>query len=291
MAKKKEEVASDNSLSDFDRMINEQFAEVKDMSKEETAVKSFIDTGNYALNYACSKKLRGGIPVGRISSFWGRSGTGKSLLMAGLCKDQQIDRVFVLSGEGGGITEELFDFIGAPKEKVRYIPVSTTGNYRINKENGKIEEVADKDMPDKLDTPAYIYKRGAILLMKMILNQLEYSGNKTKVLILLDSISILKSVRAFSGGCFVAGTLVDTDKGKIPIEEVKKGDSVLTHLNSYNKVLEAKSFEKEIYELEINGEKIETTAEHPFLIKRDEKLQWVEAQNLNTTDEVMSLTV
>jgi RecA/RadA recombinase len=199
MAKKKEEAVSDNSLSDFDRMINEQFTEIKDMSKEETAVKSFIDTGNYALNYACSKKLRGGIPVGRISSFWGRSGTGKSLLMAGLCKDQQIDRVFVLSGEGGGITEELFDFIGAPKEKVRYIPVSTTGNYRINKENGKIEEVADKDMPDKLDTPTYIYKRGAILLIKMILNQLEYSGNKTKVLILLDSISILKSVRAFSG--------------------------------------------------------------------------------------------
>lgn len=37
--------------------------------------------------------------------------------------------------------------------------------------------------------------------------------------------------------CFVAGTLVMTDKGMFPIEEIKVGDKVLTHTGTFKKVL------------------------------------------------------
>ena len=43
----------------------------------------------------------------------------------------------------------------------------------------------------------------------------------------------------YSSPCFVAGTLVLTDRGYIPIEDVKVGDKVLTHQNRYQKVLRA----------------------------------------------------
>jgi len=41
----------------------------------------------------------------------------------------------------------------------------------------------------------------------------------------------------YSSPCFVAGTLVNTKRGIIPIEEVRVGDMVLTHTNRYQKVL------------------------------------------------------
>ena len=37
---------------------------------------------------------------------------------------------------------------------------------------------------------------------------------------------------------FKSGTLITTDKGLIPIENLKVGDLVLTHTNKYQKILE-----------------------------------------------------
>ena len=36
--------------------------------------------------------------------------------------------------------------------------------------------------------------------------------------------------------CFVSGTIIDTDKGHRPIEEITVGDYVLTHTNQYKRV-------------------------------------------------------
>lgn len=53
-----------------------------------------------------------------------------------------------------------------------------------------------------------------------------------------------------TGGCFVAGTLVHTDKGLVPIQDVKVGDKVLSKSEndpndelSYQKIIETHKFE------------------------------------------------
>lgn len=199
MAKKNEEVKTKTSFSELDELIGSEFSELVDISKVDNDVKNWFSLGNYALNYACSKRLRGAIPSGRISSFWGLSSTGKSLLMAGLAKDPQVDMVVVLSCEGGGISRSIFDFIGAPIDKVRYLPVTTFTNYRVSKEKGDIEEVSDKDMPEKLDTDKYIYHKGLINIMKKFIAQIEYKKVNSNIVILLDSIANVKSVREFTG--------------------------------------------------------------------------------------------
>lgn len=202
MAKKKieeiEETAK-TSFSDLDILIGEEFSDMIDISKVDNNVKDWFSLGNYALNYACSKRLTGAVPSGRITSFWGQSSTGKSLLMAQLAKDDNVDMVVVLSCEGGGISRSIFEFIGAPIEKVRYLPVSTFTNYKVSKENGKIEEVVDKDMPANLDTEKYAYHKGLISIIKKFISQIEHKGVKSNIVILLDSISNVKSVRELSG--------------------------------------------------------------------------------------------
>lgn len=97
--------------------------------------------------------------------------------------------------------------------------------------------------------------------------------------------------------CFVAGTLVLTDKGYQPIETIPQGTLVLTHTNTYKKVKVAmkKLRADNIYQLETyQSPATYLTAEHPVYVRT--KLQngelrtpeWVEAQNL-TTDHLVGI--
>lgn len=73
----------------------------------------------------------------------------------------------------------------------------------------------------------------------------------------------------FGAPCFVAGTLITTKEGYKPIEEVKKGDFVLTHKNRYKEVLTTmKSIKKGIYTLQVQGiPDTECTGNHRFYVR------------------------
>ena len=87
----------------------------------------------------------------------------------------------------------------------------------------------------------------------------------------------LKPFNMICGGspCFVEGTLVLTDNGYIPIEQVKVGDKVLSHTNKYNAV--SKTMINETKSLVRIGqspsESIYCTPEHPFYTRR-KYLKW-----------------
>ena len=92
-------------------------------------------------------------------------------------------------------------------------------------------------------------------------------------------------------GCLKKGTLVKTDKGFLPIEEIKKGDLVVTPYG-LRKVLEArKTGVKNIVELIFsNGMRLECTPEHRvFCYSKDGKTYWQEASKLTSKDFVCIL--
>ena len=189
--------SSGNALDD---LIADEFAEMRDLSKEDDSVSDFLDTGNYSLNYICSKRLDGAIPMHRITSLYGRSQTGKSLLIANINKDPRIKRTIIFESEGGGNCRSLFEFVQSPYEKVRIVPIQTFTSYKISKKDGKIEEVSEKELPAKLENDNYIFKRGLISSIKGILNRLIYNHNEEEILLAIDSLGNVKSVRQLSGG-------------------------------------------------------------------------------------------
>lgn len=297
MAKKTEE----KNTSVFDDFIESEFTEIEDLSKQDdSGVDYWVDTGNYALNYAISKKFHGGYPGGRITNLYGLSGTGKSMLPAIASKAKkwdapdldEFDAVFLIDSEGGGTGRSLFNFVNAPINKVHYVTIGTLDSYRTDKKTGKSEAVSDKEVPAKLDTPTYIYHRGLICFLKRLIYAMEYNNLKERILIIVDSISNIKSFRAaVDGSCFTGNTLVLTKDGLKKIENIKKGELVLTHLGSYKRVEENKKFtdkNKKII-LTVNGKKIETTPEHPFLTKRDGKFCWIPASELTTEDKLYKM--
>jgi len=93
-----------------------------------------------------------------------------------------------------------------------------------------------------------------------------------------ENFAIAKSMDGIKAGCkggacFVEGTLVNTpDRGLIPIEKIRKGQNVFAYDHKINEVVESKvinTFERmwsTILEIEINGDVVMTTEEHPFYI-------------------------
>jgi len=198
---KKEEKDTNNIFSDLDNLINTQFKDVIDLSKVDGKVKTWYDSGIYSLNYAMSRNLRRGIPGGRVTSFSGLQGSGKSLLSATIMRDPQLDMIILLETEGGGNAKELIEFAGVDINKVRILKAHTFGNYKINKKNNKVEEVADNKFPVKIDTPDYHYVEGATRLLKKMVNALQFNVKlkEAKILIILDSLGNLQTVREFGG--------------------------------------------------------------------------------------------
>jgi hypothetical protein len=89
------------------------------------------------------------------------------------------------------------------------------------------------------------------------------------------------------GKCFVAGTLIHTPDGPRPIEEIRIGDKVWAHdlVTGRDELqLVVETFVRhttELFHLTINGERVSTTAEHPFMVAGR---GWVDAAFLKTGD-------
>ena len=93
--------------------------------------------------------------------------------------------------------------------------------------------------------------------------------------------------------CFRKGTLITTKNGLKPIEEIKKGDYVLTHNNRYKEVVVPMvNPAKEIYSLKVE-EVIETfvTPEHPIRVKesRESEPKWIKVKDLDKEKHFVQL--
>ena len=114
----------------------------------------------------------------------------------------------------------------------------------------------------------------------------------------------VEPVDVLCGGspCFPAGTLVETEEGARPIEEVRVGDMVRTHLGRYQRVTAVGGYyADDVLELRIMGApRFQVTPNHPFYVREEKKRRnpftskrwksrfsdpkWVKAGDLCTTD-------
>lgn len=102
----------------------------------------------------------------------------------------------------------------------------------------------------------------------------------------------------YSFPCFIEGTLVLTSNGYKPIEDITENDYVLTHTNTYQKVVKPMVNEaNHIYKLStMASEDLFVTEEHPFYVRKRErkwnnerrsydrvfhKPEWIKAKDLD----------
>ena len=131
---------------------------------------------------------------------------------------------------------------------------------------------------------AQSFKEGKIIqgIYRMILSLISFVGAGKSY------GEALKTADAINNGstCFVAGTLVLTDDGEKPIEDIEVGDHVYasdpeTGENAYKEVLNVFIRQSNIIiHVFVNGEEIETTPTHPFWVENE----WVTADKLKAGD-------
>lgn len=91
-------------------------------------------------------------------------------------------------------------------------------------------------------------------------------------------------------GCFVAGNLIATQRGFVPIEYVNNSDRLLTHTGNYQKqTARVREYSGPVFDIFIPGRlPIKgVTPEHPFLaLQPDGEYCWTKAQDLRISDEL-----
>lgn len=78
--------------------------------------------------------------------------------------------------------------------------------------------------------------------------------------------------------CYLAGTLIETAKGKVPIQELEKGESIAVY---HNKKI---TFSK-LNKLRVNTTQIKTKDDLPIIIKKDAIAENIPSQDLYVTNE------
>jgi deoxycytidylate deaminase len=96
-------------------------------------------------------------------------------------------------------------------------------------------------------------------------------------------------------GCFVAGSKVMTERGPVRIDAVRVGEKVLTHRDRFRAVTEVFRHQHvgplvKVFLETRNGLNLErrktATPEHPFLVRRQNEIDWVKAGELRVGDEI-----
>lgn len=115
-------------LKDVLKNINKSTGAQSIIDSTYADVKDFLDTGSYALNRVLTGDIHKGFPVGRISTLFGQSGSGKSLIAATTAalalKNNKVDVVYIFDSEGGTLVN-VFKQHGVDMSKVNHIPVAS----------------------------------------------------------------------------------------------------------------------------------------------------------------------
>lgn len=91
----------------------------------------------------------------------------------------------------------------------------------------------------------------------------------------------------YSFPCVLRGEKIKTQSGYKNVEDIIVGDYVLTHTNTYKKVIKTMTRKKQgYYIIKYLGGKVLLTDEHPLYIYRDKTFQWVKVKDLKLTDYV-----
>lgn len=151
-----------------EELLNSSYADVKD----------YLDTGSFALNRVLTGDIYKGFPVGRISTLFGQSGSGKSLIAATTAalalKNNKVDVVYIFDSEGGTLVN-VFKQHGVDMSKVNHIPVASVEQCSVKMlqvydmlVKARQEYLADPDNNDDVRVLCILDSYGALAADKLV---------------------------------------------------------------------------------------------------------------------------
>lgn len=118
-------------------------------ARDALQIKGYLDSGNYALNWAVSGKLLGGYPLGHCGEIFGDPGTGKSFLAArAVAMAQQAGGVALLDDTEGAYNDERAANIGIDVDTLALVdPRSRTVKQHLKATQAFVAAVRESKPP------------------------------------------------------------------------------------------------------------------------------------------------
>lgn len=272
-------------------------------------VSGFIDTGSYAFNALLSGSLWGGMPDNKILALAGESATGKTFFTMGMVKKFLEDRenaVVLYFDSEQAVTSGMFKERGIDTSRVAIFPIATVEEFRL-----QVLKILDKytELPADDRKPMMIVLDSLGMLstskevndtaegkevrdmtraqvVKATFRVLTLKLGKIGIPLVMtnhtyDVVGSYVPMKEMGGGCLVAGTMISTKDGPVPIESIKVGDKVKT-LFGHREVLNTFRFDdKKLYQIEFeDGTVVKCSEDHRFMIENDEGYTWISPKDI-----------
>jgi RecA/RadA recombinase len=277
----------------------------------------WIDTGSHALNGLLSANIFNGVPNNKVIAFAGEESVGKTFFVLNIAK-QAIEAGYnILYFDTENSTEK--DMVvkrNIDPSKILYLPVETVEDFRDQlvkivddyndkKQNGeecpKLMIILDslgntstrKEIKD-VETGNDKQDMTRSKVVKSIFRVLNIKLAKAKIPMLITNhvyadMSSFVPKKIMSSGCLTKDAMVLMHNKKYKnINKIFPGDIVQT-LTGKKEVLNTFYYqEKEIVTFKLeNGDTINCTENHKFLIENDSGFIWKKAKDINENDYIL----
>lgn len=141
-------------------------------------VTEYLDSGSYAINRVLTGDINKGFPVGRISTLFGLSQSGKSFIAAqtviNALKNDKVDVVYIFDSEGGTLVD-TFRNAGVDMNKINHIPVASIEQCSVKMlavydelVQAKTDYMNDPDNNDNIRALCILDSYGALAADKLV---------------------------------------------------------------------------------------------------------------------------
>lgn len=312
MAKKSVENSNGNSIFDLVSSVDNS---VEILSQSATAViEDYINTGSYILNAALTGSIFKGVPSGRVLCLAGMPGSGKSFLAISVCREaQKKGYTPIYMDSEGAIDKDFVERLGCDPSKMMIKQVTTISEVSSFMAN-LLKKINEQPKASRPKVIFVLDSLGNLTSTKELNDIIDATGKRdmtkaqdVKALFRTNATALAKAQAPFivtshiymtqdlfakaivSGGCITDEYNVITSRGEVNISEISIGDLVLTHDNTYHKVLKTFKYDKPTIKFTFDdGTIIECSRTHRFLIDPI-KMIWKSAEELFVGDEICAL--
>lgn len=275
----------------------------------ESDISGFIDTGSYAFNALLSGTIHGGMPNNKIIGIAGESATGKTYFALGIARQflqDNVDAAVLYFDSEQAVTSDMINERGLDPKRVAVFPIATVEQFRhqllqILDGYGKLTKEQQKPMMVILDSLGMLSTSKEMndglegkevrdmtrsQVIKSVFRTMTLKLGKLGIPLIVtnhtyDIIGAYVPMKEMGGGCLVAGTVVQTENGLLPIESIKIGDKVHTLFGLRDVTNTFRFDDKELYRIEFeDGSVVECSAEHRFMVEGDNGYKWISAKDI-----------
>ena len=260
-------------------------------------IRDYIDTGAIILNAQISSYPRKGIPSGRVIQMAGPESSGKTFICLETILNAQKDGYFIIYYDSEAANDaKSMEARGLDLSRLMYVPVATveeltTSILNILNDLSKDDRVmivvdslgnlsSTKELEDATDGKGTRDMTRAQKLKALFRTVTVKAG--------VLNVPIMAVNHVYACGTEKMEVLMG-DLSTKSLKDIKKGDFVRTTFGTEEVLYKVQYDDATIYEITLeNGDILEFTSEHKFLVEKDGEFVWTAVCDLSKNDSIIT---